>query len=303
MCQGAKPRDAQGRPLKVIQEKKPFVPAFSFLIRRSGFTLIEILVVVAIISLLSAILLPVLVRARDSARRSSCQSNLRQIGFGAVQYSADYDGQIPPQQLQHTATTSVYWPTLLVPYIKSNQIFTCPAYENSTSFVPDSTFIDVTAGSGKKTYCGYGVNDGSDSTYHQRFIGQQTYARNIIPSNKWVSPGFTGNMKSGFIKVGSTSTANTSLSEAAVEDAAGTIHIVDGVAGSASKPGTSCAGAADSLASIRAEVNTDHFSDSETSKPAYRHFGGFNALFGDGHVKWRRYGSTKAGEWSIQAGD
>ena len=48
----------------------------------SGFTLIELLVVIAIIALLAAILFPVFARARENARRASCQSNMKRIGLG-----------------------------------------------------------------------------------------------------------------------------------------------------------------------------------------------------------------------------
>ncbi|HYE74677.1 MAG TPA: prepilin-type N-terminal cleavage/methylation domain-containing protein, partial [Blastocatellia bacterium] len=54
--------------------------------RRSGFTLIELLVVIAVIALLAAILFPVFARARENARRASCQSNLKQLGLGMMQY-------------------------------------------------------------------------------------------------------------------------------------------------------------------------------------------------------------------------
>ena len=62
---------------------------------RSGFTLIELLVVIAIIAILASILFPVFSRARENARRASCQSNLKQIALGIVQYNQDYDGRYP----------------------------------------------------------------------------------------------------------------------------------------------------------------------------------------------------------------
>ena len=94
-----------------------------------GFTLIELLVVIAIIAILAAILFPVFARARENARRASCQSNLKQIGLGIMQYTQDYDEKFP---LYNWAGSSVPlghggWAYNLQPYLKSEQIFQCPS--------------------------------------------------------------------------------------------------------------------------------------------------------------------------------
>src|SRR4028119_1405257 len=70
-----------------------------------AFTLIELLVVIAIIAILAAILFPVFGRARENARRSTCQSNLKQMGLGISQYIADYDGWMPPTYACEVSST------------------------------------------------------------------------------------------------------------------------------------------------------------------------------------------------------
>ena len=103
---------------------------------RTGFTLIELLVVIAIIAILAAILFPVFARARENARRASCQSNLKQIALGFAQYVQDYDERYP--FVYNIVTQTDGWPRHLQPYLKSEQIFQCP----SETTKPGSLSID-----------------------------------------------------------------------------------------------------------------------------------------------------------------
>lgn len=108
-------------------------PTRSQRLAKPGFTLIELLVVIAIIALLAAILFPVFVRARENARRTSCLSNLKQIGLAFHQYQQDYDGMYPGW----LNDTNQGWAVVLQPYLNSTQIFQCPSESTKGSTVPE----------------------------------------------------------------------------------------------------------------------------------------------------------------------
>jgi prepilin-type N-terminal cleavage/methylation domain-containing protein/prepilin-type processing-associated H-X9-DG protein len=94
-----------------------------------GFTLIELLVVIAIIAILASILFPVFAQARERARRTSCLSNLKQLGLAYQQYSQDYDEKLVPAVSDQYVAGDVraWWYTKLDPYMKSSQILKCPS--------------------------------------------------------------------------------------------------------------------------------------------------------------------------------
>jgi prepilin-type N-terminal cleavage/methylation domain-containing protein/prepilin-type processing-associated H-X9-DG protein len=102
--------------------------------QRRAFTLIELLVVIAIIAILAAILFPVFAQARESARMTSCLSNMKQLGLALRMYAQDYD----------ETNTSIYqgwgtgdpnvadqdgwmWRNAIQPYTKNKGIMSCPS--------------------------------------------------------------------------------------------------------------------------------------------------------------------------------
>src|SRR5687767_15125697 len=91
---------------------------------RTGFTLIELLVVIAIIAILAAILFPVFAQAREAARKTSCLSNLRQIGQSVVIYQTDFEAY-PMYAIG--GVNSYRWYDQLQPYIRNAQVFICPS--------------------------------------------------------------------------------------------------------------------------------------------------------------------------------
>jgi prepilin-type N-terminal cleavage/methylation domain-containing protein/prepilin-type processing-associated H-X9-DG protein len=91
-------------------------------LKNSGFTLVELLVVISIIAMLLAILMPSLQKARDGAKLVMCQSNVKQQGVASLMYCQDNgDAIVPYFSGDEAKNTQRIWPTYLAPYIGSKK--------------------------------------------------------------------------------------------------------------------------------------------------------------------------------------
>jgi prepilin-type N-terminal cleavage/methylation domain-containing protein len=188
--------------------------------QRFGFTLIELLVVIAIIAILAAILLPVFARARESARKTQCSSNLRQIGNAFKQYLNDFDDNYPPARNSFcaagkgtvsylgtfhskledaddiTVNNPCAWWWVISKYIKNAEVMQCPSDQglttkNGTITKGFSTMYDWTVNKYKALNGGKGI--GGTSYCWNGALGWPFNAKND-PSGWYYAPRDTGTL-------------------------------------------------------------------------------------------------------------
>ncbi len=230
-------------------------------LKRKAFTLIELLVVIAIIAILASILFPVFARAREQARKASCQSNLKQIGLGIAMYVQDYDETYPVGTLYGNPPATVRWFGMLDPYIKNTQVFVCP-----------------TAGPIQNSG-GYGWNMGGLGS-----VGSVGYSGFGYTNLDWRTPSGTGPVK---------------LSE--VEEASTTFIVTDPASNGYASNGLYAIGYVGSSSSYIPVLHGGQVGPFITTSSTPPLTGGGNYLFADGHVKFINASqSWKSTMWNIK---
>ncbi len=246
-----------------------------------AFTLIELLVVIAIIALLAAILFPVFSRARESARRSSCASNMKQIGLGMMQYAQDYDEMFPIDRHPTTACYSAatgsvgctpcsaapsmtptscirpFWTEMIFPYVKSAQIFNDPAGVNN--YFDGCTFLTGTSATG-------GAGKSCTQQFGTSFSQPWIYAgpsESAVDTRGRYYVGREG-VQYGYVQQIGQSAANLNLSIIAYPSEK-------------------------MLLAESSYYRIDLPSRSYCGNMMARHFEGVNVAYVDGHVKWKQW--------------
>jgi prepilin-type N-terminal cleavage/methylation domain-containing protein/prepilin-type processing-associated H-X9-DG protein len=302
---------------------------------RRGFTLIELLVVIAIIGILAAMLFPVFARARESARKIQCLSNVKNIALAFNMYMTDYD-RLPPKETRpevidlfcgsdiNATTKNPYLriPVILDEYIKNRDVWRCPSAKiinGARAIIGGDWFAKYVAASGGENCAGDAFS--GIETFPPGWGGAITDS--ILQGQTGLGAGRTGGDAQAFVQtIGEVSEYYLGINPATVADA--TKFVVTGDSGIRSQWMKLCDLAYPDVCKPEADPDCtadwencswsrDCGLDSATqlrfwTDPSFatqytRHMGGSNLGFLDGHAKWMMsqaiYADSQGGTYYI----
>jgi prepilin-type N-terminal cleavage/methylation domain-containing protein/prepilin-type processing-associated H-X9-DG protein len=248
---------------------------------RRGLTLIELLIVIAIICIIAAILFPVFVKAREDSRAAQCSSNLKQLGIALIQYNQDYDELEPCGIDQYDRMNG--WASEIYSYVKSSAVYICP--DDPTPNAGASYGVNAQLG-GKDGGIGHApapiqlnqLADPSKTVMYFEVQNDQFFDPSVQGINSsngdWYSATFAKDA-SGYGTGGDTETGNDPNGQ----------NSQNGVTSIVGQPGVLQYATGKMLNSI----------GNNFTALTGRHRGGSNFEFCDGHVRWLRGTSVSAG--------
>jgi prepilin-type N-terminal cleavage/methylation domain-containing protein len=152
---------------------------------KNGFTLVELLIVIGTISLLMALIVPALGRARDQSKIVVCRSNQRNLLFGCLLYAGDNDSRLPVDKQLHNAHIGLVEDLSGGGYIGESQVFYCPSERK-----PDLKYSEENFSSGNIGYFYYSFSDRPTyrylSTFFLKKLPWPRLLRDTMPPDKWV---------------------------------------------------------------------------------------------------------------------